>query len=49
MRMAQEAHAEPMSLDVAYDTVRKHLKIVIAGSPVDTAAMLRMVQILSER
>jgi excisionase family DNA binding protein len=49
MRMAQEAHAEPMSLDVAYDTVRRHLKVVIAGSPADTAAMLRMVQILSER
>lgn len=49
MRTAQEAHAEPMSLDVAYDTVRKHLKVVIAGSPADTAAMLHMVQILSER
>jgi excisionase family DNA binding protein len=49
MRMGQETPVEPMSLDVAYDTVRKHLKIIIAGSPDDTAAMLRMVQILSER
>lgn len=48
MRMGQEAHAEPMSIDVAYDTVRRHLKVVIAGSPGDTAAMLRMIQLLSE-
>jgi hypothetical protein len=37
-----------MSLDVAYDTVRRHLKVVIVGSPADTAAMLKMVQILAE-
>jgi excisionase family DNA binding protein len=49
VRMGQEAPPEPMSLDVAYDTVRKHLKIVIVGSPADTASMLRMVQVLSER
>jgi excisionase family DNA binding protein len=48
MRMGQEAHAEPMSIDVAYDTVRSHLKVVIVGSPGDTAAMLKMVQLLSE-
>ncbi|THD54193.1 helix-turn-helix domain-containing protein [Phenylobacterium sp.] len=49
IRMGAEAPAEPMSLDVAYDTVRRHVKIVIVGSPADTASMLRMVQVLSER
>jgi excisionase family DNA binding protein len=49
IRMGAEAPAEPMSLDVAYDTVRKHVKIVIVGSPADTASMLRMVQVISER
>ncbi|HXA38066.1 MAG TPA: helix-turn-helix domain-containing protein [Phenylobacterium sp.] len=49
VRMGQEAPAEPMSLDVAYDTARRHVKIVIVGSPADTASMLRMVQVLSER
>ena len=48
MRMSQTAHPDPMSLDVAYDTVRRHLKVVIVGSPADTAAMLKMVQILAE-
>ena len=49
VRMGAEAPVEPMSLDVAYDTVRRHLKIVIVGSPDDTAAMLRMVEVVSER
>ncbi|MBI1199034.1 MAG: helix-turn-helix domain-containing protein [Phenylobacterium sp.] len=48
MRMGHEAHADAMSLDVAYDTVRKVLKVVIAGSPADTAAMLKMIQVLTE-
>ncbi|HEX2815722.1 MAG TPA: helix-turn-helix domain-containing protein [Phenylobacterium sp.] len=48
MRVAQVAHPEPMSLNVAYDTARSHLKVVIAGSPGDTAAMLRMIQLISE-
>ena len=48
MRLSQAAHPDPMSLDVAYDTVRRHLKVVIVGSPADTAAMLKMVQILAE-
>jgi hypothetical protein len=37
-----------MSLNVAYDTARSHLKVVVAGSPGDTAAMLRMIQLISE-
>ena len=48
MRVSQTAHPDPMSLDVAYDTARKHLKVVIVGSPNDTAAMLKMIQVLSE-
>ena len=48
MRMSQTAPADPMSLDLAYDPARRHLKVVIVGSPGDTAAMLKMVQVLSE-
>lgn len=42
-RMGAEAHAEPMSADVAHDPVRGHVKVVITGGVVDTAAMLRML------
>jgi len=48
LRISQTAHPDPMSLDVAYDPARKHLKVVIVGSPEDTAAMLKMIQVLSE-
>jgi excisionase family DNA binding protein len=48
LRLGQTAHPDPMSLDVAYDTARRHLKVVIVGSPEDTAAMLKMVQVLAE-
>jgi len=47
-RLGQQAHVDPMSLDVAYDTARSHLKVVIVGSPMDTSAMLRIVQALLE-
>lgn len=47
VRMAQEAHADPMSLNVAYDPGRRHLKVVIVGSIEDTAVMLKMVQVLA--
>jgi excisionase family DNA binding protein len=47
-RMGQEAHAEPMSIDVIYDPARRHLKVLIVGSPGDTAAMLKMVEVLAE-
>jgi excisionase family DNA binding protein len=48
LRMGREAHPDPMSLDVAYDTARRHLKIVIVGSPADTATMLQALQTLAE-
>ena len=47
VRIAQEAHPDPMSLDVAYDPARRHLKIVIVGSIDDTAVMLKMVQVIA--
>ena len=48
MRMGQTTPAAPMSLDVAYDPARRHLKVVIVGSPDDTAAMLKMLKVLTE-
>ncbi|WP_296597926.1 helix-turn-helix domain-containing protein [Phenylobacterium sp.] len=47
VRTAQEAHPDPMSLDVAYDPARRALKIVIVGSIEDTAVMLKMVQVMA--
>jgi len=47
-RMGLEAHPDLMSIDVAYDSARRSLKVIIVGSPADTAAMLKMVQALSE-
>lgn len=47
-RMGPEAPDEPMSLDVIYDPVRRHLKVVIVGSPADTAAMLKIIQVMAE-
>src|SRR5437868_5330448 len=47
-RMGQMAHADSMSLDVAYDPARRHLKVVIVGSLADTTAMLKMVEALVE-
>jgi excisionase family DNA binding protein len=45
-RMGQETPPDPMSIDVAYDPPRNHLKVVIVGSPADTSAMLQIVQTL---
>ncbi|HLZ74735.1 helix-turn-helix domain-containing protein [Phenylobacterium sp.] len=47
-RTGQTAHPEPMSLDVAYDPVTRNLKVIVVGSPADTAAMLKMIDVLSE-
>jgi hypothetical protein len=47
-RMAQEAHPDPMKIDVVYDPDRRQLKVLIVGSPGDTAAMLKMVEALSD-
>jgi hypothetical protein len=37
-----------MNLSVAYDPATRGLKIVIVGSPGDTAAMLKMIDVLAE-
>jgi len=47
-RTAQAAHAEPMNIEVIHDPARRHLKVLIVGSPADTAAMLKMVEVLAE-
>jgi hypothetical protein len=48
VRMGRQAHPDPMSLDVIYDAATRSLKVVIVGSPADTAAMLKMVEALGE-
>jgi len=47
-RTSQTAHADPMNIEVIYDPARRHLKVLIVGSPGDTAAMLKMVDVLAE-
>ncbi|HEV7386458.1 MAG TPA: helix-turn-helix domain-containing protein, partial [Phenylobacterium sp.] len=47
-RMGREGHPDPMNLDVIYDPATRILKVLIVGSPIDTATMLKMVQVLSE-
>lgn len=47
VRIAQQAHPDPMSLDVAYDTSRRHLKIIVVGSLDDTSVMLKMIQVIA--
>lgn len=47
-RMAREAHPDPMNIDVIYDPALRLLKVLIVGSPADTAAMLKLVDVLSE-
>jgi excisionase family DNA binding protein len=47
-RTGQRAHAEAMNIEVIYDPPRRHLKVLIVGSPGDTAAMLKMVEVLAE-
>jgi excisionase family DNA binding protein len=38
-RTSQTEHADAMSLEVVHDPPRRHLKVLIVGSPGDTAAM----------
>src|ERR1700761_5708676 len=45
-RTGQAAHADDMNIEVIYDPPRRHLKVLIVGSPGDTAAMLKMVEVL---
>jgi excisionase family DNA binding protein len=47
-RASQTAHADAMSLEVVHDPTRRHLKVLIVGSPGDTAAMLKMIDVLAE-
>jgi excisionase family DNA binding protein len=47
-RNSRETPTDPMSLDVAYDPATRTLKVIIVGAPADTAAMLKMVEVLSE-
>jgi excisionase family DNA binding protein len=47
-RTAQTAHADAMTIEVIYDPPRRHLKVLIVGSPGDTAAMLKMIEVLAE-
>lgn len=42
-RMSAEQHRDPMSLNVAHDPVLRTVKVVMVGSPSDTAAMLRLL------
>ena len=48
VRMGTGAQPEPMNVTVANDPARRSLKIVLVGSPADTADMLRLVQALAE-
>ena len=47
-RASQTAHADAMTIEVIYDPPRRQLKVLIVGSPGDTAAMLKMVDVLAE-
>lgn len=47
-RLSAEAHPDPMNITVAHDPARSHLKVVIVGSPADTAAMLKLLQVYLE-
>ena len=47
-RASQTAHADAMSLEVVHDPARRHLKVLMVGSAGDTAAMLKMIDILAE-
>jgi hypothetical protein len=48
LRMGREARPDPMNIDVAYDPASRGLKVVIVGSPTDTAAILKMVEVLAQ-
>ncbi len=48
LRMGRSTPADPMSLDVTYDPATRGLKVVIVGSPADTASILKMIEVLAE-
>ena len=47
-RMGNEARPDPMNISIAHDPARNSVKVVLVGSPADTAAMLRMIQGMTE-
>ncbi len=48
VRMGNAARPDPMNLSIAHDPTRQSLKVVMVGSPEDTAAMLRLIQGFAE-
>jgi excisionase family DNA binding protein len=48
LRMGQGGHPDPMNLNLAYDSDRRALKIVIVGSALDTVAMLQTIHAMSQ-
>ena len=48
LRTGRPTSSDLMNLSVAYDPATRGLKVVIVGSPADTAAMLKMIDVLAE-
>jgi excisionase family DNA binding protein len=48
VRLGREAMPDPMSIDIAYDPMRRHVKVVLIGSLGDVAATLKMIQAILE-
>jgi len=48
LRTGEPSSSDLMNLSVAYDPATRSLKVVIVGSPGDTAAMLKMIDVLAE-
>jgi len=47
-RMGNAAHADLMNISIAHDPTRQSVKVVMVGTLPDTAAMLRLIQGLTE-
>jgi excisionase family DNA binding protein len=47
-RIGTQARPDPMNISIAHDPARDSLKVVMVGSPADTAGMLRLIQGLTE-
>lgn len=48
VRLGNEARPDPMNISIAHDPARDSVKVVMVGSPADTAGMLRLIQGLTE-
>ena len=48
IQIGNEARPDPMNISIAHDPARNGLKVVLVGSPADTASMLRLIQGLME-